>query len=1134
MKLKQIKLAGFKSFVDPTKIPFEKALTGIVGPNGCGKSNVIDAVRWVLGESSAKHLRGGAMTDVIFSGSNARKPVSVASVELSFDNQDGRLAGQYSSYQEVSVKRQVSRDGDSLYFLNGQKCRRKDITDLFMGTGLGPRSYAIIEQGMISRLIESKPQDLRVFIEEAAGISRYKERRRDTENRIRHTRENLERLFDIRSELDTQLKKLAAQSKSALKYREFKKTERKLHAELLVLKYTEHTTQVDETTVKINQLEIELEKINAEVESTKSQLTKLSLDLSELNSKEQHQVETYYQTGTEIARLEQQKTHQQQLDKKLLEQLEKTERQKEKLDSEQKELNQNSLSLENEVKSLVEEQQIVQEQLDEQKLTLESALASHQALSEDEKNKRQQLSEVKMQLQLQQTQREHKKQNLVQYNEQLHNIKQQLQTLEQHTSDISSQQSELEQESNSIAAFEKQLADKRQRKLNIEGQVTTQQQLQKTKEKEITEVNSRVQIIQEWLNSHQNAESPIWQVIKVNKGWEKSVELLIGHLLTQEFISTKSLGDITGFEKTDTAFSNKIIDAAPLNLAPWFANVQFVDTQSQAQNAVRNSGDLILTKDGYLVGENFTLEKQSSETSQLSLQAEQTELMSKLDKLKVELSAINEKLAQTLQQQNLNNDEFEHLKEQIQHHGLKRSSLLSSIAAANEQQQKDLARKQELESHLKIVQDKIESINLDEEVDDEKHQQLLESIEVYSKELSDIEATLQQQQTHVQQLKNKVNELQHRINAEQIEFQQKQTQLAINQQRISQNQQRLVELETQLTEIQYSMNLDDEVSPSSPKLLEKELKALVQKHSNQQSELTATRQQQSELQVKVTSINDAQKQVVQKQQALVEQISELKLKREGIKGQINSQLELLKEENVDVHSVMTELTANADIEQWHQELEIVKQRIARLGAINLTAIEEYEQQKERKDYLDKQNDDLTAALESLESAIRKIDRETRSRFKETYEKVNNDLQMLFPKVFGGGSAYLELTDDDLLETGITIMARPPGKKNSTIHLLSGGEKALTALSLVFAIFRLNPAPFCMLDEVDAPLDDANVERFCRLLEEMSQTVQFIYISHNKITMEMADQLIGVTMHEPGVSRIVAVDVDEAVALADVG
>ena len=298
--------------------------------------------------------------------------------------------------------------------------------------------------------------------------------------------------------------------------------------------------------------------------------------------------------------------------------------------------------------------------------------------------------------------------------------------------------------------------------------------------------------------------------------------------------------------------------------------------------------------------------------------------------------------------------------------------------------------------------------------------------------------------------------------------------------------------------------------------------------------MTATRQQQSELQAKVTSINDEQKQVTQKQQALVEQISELKLKREGIKGQINSQLELLKEENVDVHSVMTELPANADIEQWHQELEIVKQRIARLGAINLTAIEEYEQQKERKDYLDKQNDDLTAALESLESAIRKIDRETRSRFKETYEKVNNDLQMLFPKVFGGGSAYLELTDDDLLETGITIMARPPGKKNSTIHLLSGGEKALTALSLVFAIFRLNPAPFCMLDEVDAPLDDANVERFCRLLEEMSQTVQFIYISHNKITMEMADQLIGVTMHEPGVSRIVAVDVDEAVALADVG
>ena len=404
-----------------------------------------------------------------------------------------------------------------------------------------------------------------------------------------------------------------------------------------------------------------------------------------------------------------------------------------------------------------------------------------------------------------------------------------------------------------------------------------------------------------------------------------------------------------------------------------------------------------------------------------------------------------------------------------------------------------------------------------------------------SETVANSDTQLQQSHAQIQQFKAKVNELQNKLQTEQTSIQDKKTQLAVCQQQSVQNELRLKEVESQLSEIKVSINSEqNDSTATAPSLLEKQLNELVSKHSLQQQDLTLTRQQQSQLRDKVASINETQKQSLQKQETLVQQISELKLKREGVKGQINSQLEILKEERVDVQTVAADLDDNANIDHWHQELDKVKQRIARLGAINLTAIEEFEQQKERKDYLDKQNDDLTTALESLESAIKKIDRETRSRFKETYEKVNNDLQILFPKVFGGGSAYLELTDDDLLETGITIMARPPGKKNSTIHLLSGGEKALTALSLVFAIFRLNPAPFCMLDEVDAPLDDANVERFCRLLEEMSQTVQFIYISHNKITMEMADQLIGVTMHEPGVSRIVAVDVDEAVALADVG
>ncbi|MBM7072386.1 chromosome segregation protein SMC [Shewanella sp. 202IG2-18] len=1135
MKLKQIKLAGFKSFVDSTKIPFEKALTGIVGPNGCGKSNVIDAVRWVLGESSAKHLRGGAMTDVIFSGSNARKPVSVASVELSFDNQDGRLAGQYSSYQEISVKRQVSRDGDSFYFLNGQKCRRKDITDLFMGTGLGPRSYAIIEQGMISRLIESKPQDLRVFIEEAAGISRYKERRRDTENRIRHTRENLERLFDIRNELETQLKKLESQSKSALKYREQKKIERRLHAELLVLKYQEHTTQVDQTTVKINRLDVELEKINAEIESVKGQHTKLSLELSELNAKEQNQVEAFYKTGTEIARLEQQSTHQKQLDKKLLEQLEKDEQQKLELESDLKVQQEKSTQLRSELINSQNELEVIQEQVEESKLSLEDVQSEYTLLSDTERTQRQQLSEFKLQLQLHQSQQTHKQQNVSHLEQQLQQLNQQQDSLAQEQVDVDKKQNELHSAHQKIIQLEQKQDKAKRNFIELEQQVLSITAEQKTVETAITEKSSRINIIEEWLSDHQQSESPIWQVINVNKGWEKPVELLLGNILNHAYFDTTSAEEI-GFVHQKTEFKNAVITSSKVNLAPWFNNVEFIETKTQALAAVKSNIQMMyLTQDGYIVGDGFILEKQNTESSQLSLQSEKLELSAQLTDSKALILRINQRLADSLERKNEVNDELLNLNQELQQIELKRSSLLSSITVISEQQQKDNLRKQEIAQRIDQIQKQIVELQLTDEVEQEKQQRIEVSIEDVASLLIATEQTMKQKQSQVQQVKATLNELQQKLNTGGTHNQKINTQLAVCEQQIIQTKNRIDEFNSKVQELQNSLDSKDaEIGVLSPRALEQELKKQVQLHSEQQSELTVIRQLQTHIQAQVNDFTHQQKQFVSQQESIVKQIGELKISREGIKGQINSQLELLKEEKVDIHSVAVEMPPNADINNWHEELEKVKQRIARLGAINLTAIEEFEQQKERKDYLDKQNDDLTSALDSLESAIRKIDRETRSRFKETYEKVNNDLQVLFPKVFGGGSAYLELTGDDLLETGITIMARPPGKKNSTIHLLSGGEKALTALSLVFAIFRLNPAPFCMLDEVDAPLDDANVERFCRLLEEMSQTVQFIYISHNKITMEMADQLIGVTMHEPGVSRIVAVDVDEAVALADVG
>ncbi|QDO83661.1 chromosome segregation protein SMC [Shewanella psychropiezotolerans] len=1136
MRLKQIKLAGFKSFVDSTKIPFLNPLSAIIGPNGCGKSNIIDAVRWVLGESSAKHLRGDSMADVIFNGSTARRPVSVASVELNFENLDGRLTGEYSSYQEIVVKRQVSRDGDSSYFLNGQKCRRKDITDLFMGTGLGPRSYAIIEQGTISRLIESKPQELRVFIEEAAGISRYKERRRETENRIRHTRENLERLGDIRTELGRQLDKLAEQATAAKQYRELKQSERQLDSELFVSRYLELTDQTERLTLDVNRLELAKAEVEAEKERTELELTRLNVQLVELDGEEQKRVESFYLSGTQIAKLEQDLKHRQQQDSHVEQRIagivHKLKQHQDKLSAD--EISQQTLRIDLALK---------QPQLELAHLSLTrvtSNLSEHELKAGESRAK---LSEHKEKVSSYRLAHEVSRGKLSHQGVMLEQTRTQLTKIEQEATGLLEQEAaKIEQDNisrltqwHSDAMEQGEFNDEHDDKLSelLQAQINLKAK-QEALGQSLAEERGRLALVTKLLpdDVSQEGTKALWQLIDVQPGWEKAVELIFDGLLKIP----------AGVDKGEFGFEGLVHQewhglSSNANLSPWLSQVQWADSLEQAKEWVGgiSEHERIVTADGYLLGRGFVIKKGTDSGSLVQLKCEQEALEVSIDDSESLLNDLNRQ----------GHDLDAHIKplkielssgiETLQKLNVSIASLSVQIEADKQRNQERNRRREHLDSELARLKALLNELQEGELSIQARLNEAQSSLEQGEQAQTRLVQGLEERVDSVSVCKDKYKQLQQEDRELSQICQTLTTKLALNEQSIEQQGVRIEELTLAKSALEHQL-IEQNVASEDGRLstLKEQLGQALAQQQTKQVELASLRSQQTQLQESSDSAGIKKKQQLGKTENLTQSISTLKLRREGLKGQADSQLMQLKEQNIELEQVKSSLDLNKSAQTRQRELERIRAQIIHLGAINLAAIEEYEQQSERKNYLDSQDADLTSALTSLEEAIRKIDKETKSRFKDTFDKVNKDLGLLFPKVFGGGSAELALTHDDLLETGVTIMARPPGKKNSTIHLLSGGEKALTALSLVFAIFRLNPAPFCMLDEVDAPLDDANVDRFCRLVKEMSQSVQFIFISHNKITMELADQLIGVTMHEPGVSRIVAVDIDEAVALADAG
>jgi chromosome segregation protein len=1175
MRLSKIKLAGFKSFVDPTNINFPSNLTGIVGPNGCGKSNTIDAVRWVMGESSAKHLRGASMDDVIFNGSSARKPVDMASVELTFDNSEGKLGGQYANYAEISVKRQVTRDGTSKYSLNGTRCRRRDVADLFLGTGLGPRSYAIIEQGMISRLIEAKPEELRNFLEEAAGISKYKERRRETETRIRHTRENLERLSDLREEIDKQLSRLQRQSRSAERYKELKQDERELKAEHLALHWRELKSELDRRDKEIQQTETSLEQVIAEQRSTESEIES-NRQQAEASNDELNNVQAeYYRLGSEISAKEQNIKHQQDL-----------------LKRQQTDLEQISTALADATQAIQSDRQDIDEyqkslaekepQLYELKTQEEQSANAFQQAEQSMQNWQQQWDEINQRYSAESQKAQIERSRMEQLERNVEQLKQRQQkidvekqalrgeNLEEQISDLNVllKKSGEEKESNEqqlgdaisqiretrekISVVEQRSAEVRRNIHQCQGSLSSLEALQEAA------LGKTDKAAQQWLEkSGINKNARMAQQLDVKDGWELAVETVLGDTLEavcvdaiDQYSSALNTLENSNVSLVETGQSAVTADtgagmlleqvSSAVELSPFLNGIRCAETLDEALT-IRHSmapGESIITKDGIWLGTNWLRINRDTDASTGVLARENSirELQQQLSELEAQAEKINTELTglrENLQNKEQHREEIQSLLNGI-HSRL--NEIKAQITARESRHQHVTSRGQDLDAEMQEMQNLISSDEADIETATKNRNEALANAEKMESDRRTLQSQREELQQQLQQ--HRSNLQQHREQAHQLAIRVEGLKTRLS--GLQHNIQRMEQAQT--VQLQRKQELETLLSQSTAptEQLEAELKGLLEQRLVTEGALSEARHKVESINHTLRTLEQQRGEFEQKSQVIRGQLEKLRLDSQETRVRSKTTLEQLAETGFELENVLSTLQqleaeqGEASSKKWETRLAEVAQKISRLGPINLAAIDEYKEQLQRKEYLDEQDRDVTAALEILEQAIAKIDKETRNRFKDTYDHVNNRIKEMFPRLFGGGTAYLEMTGDDLLSTGVAIMARPPGKRISNIHLMSGGEKALTAVALVFAIFELNPAPFCMLDEVDAPLDEANVGRFCQLVKEMSSRVQFIFITHNKTTMEISEHLSGVTMRESGVSRMVSVDVAEAATMAGVG
>ena len=1172
MRLKSIKLAGFKSFVDPTTVNLPSNLCAVVGPNGCGKSNIIDAVRWVMGESSAKNLRGESMTDVIFNGSGGRKPVGQASIELVFDNSDNRIQGEYARFNEISIKRKVTRDGQNIYMLNGTKCRRRDITDIFLGTGLGPRSYSIIEQGMVSRLIESKPEELRIFIEEAAGISKYKERRRDTENRIRRTRENLERLTDIREELDRQLQHLHRQAQAAEKYKEFKAQERDLNAQFNALKWKALNDEVESKQSVINELEIKLESIIADQRSLDATHEELLIRQTDLNDTLSEVQGRYYSIGGDIARIEQtiefQKERMQQLRQELEDHRRNFKQTQADMDMDVDKLAQ----LQEEQDMLAPDLEMAEHTAEESAIQQEEAEERMQQWQHDWDEFSQRSEEPRQTAEVEQSRIQQLERIVERGIERRSRLKEEREALGENP-----EQAIIDELSMQITQAEEALEVQQEENHNLAEQIDEERQRGQQLSQDLDQARSELQRskgqyaslealqqaalgqkndkLNKWLKEHELTDKPrLGEQIRVDAGWEGAVEAVLGDTLQAVCVpgldsvaaalealpeGVVSLIDTDSGASSGSSSPSSFSSLRPLtdkiqsslDVSALLQGIYVAESLDQAlqQRAQLPADASIVTQQGIWLGRNWIRVRKAVDASEglLARKSEMAQLSETMETLQLKVDDMVEAQQscrdrlQDLEQQR------ESVQRQIAQNTREHSELKSQLSAKIAQEEQANQRRQRLDQDLQELQKQLE---VEQENITESRERLQNALDAMEQDTGRRETLLQQRdefRNTLDQVRQKARHDKDQLHQFSMRDQLLQSQIKSLKDTMDRMGSQVQRARERIESIEQQLNQSDQ--PMDDKRLE--LETLLQQRVEVEEQMNKAKASADENEHQLRTMEQQRAGHERDASGVREKLMEHRLKTEGDLVKRQALVEQLQEARYDLETVVANLPEDLTAQGCEEELASLNNRIQRLGAINLAAIEEYEQQSERKVYLDAQNEDLEKALVTLENAIRKIDRETRTRFKETFDKINAGLQELFPKVFGGGHAYLDMTGEDLLDTGVAIMARPPGKRNSTIHLLSGGEKAMTAIALVFSIFRLNPSPFCMLDEVDAPLDDANVGRYSRLVKEMSDTVQFVFITHNKLTMEIANQLLGVTMHEPGVSRMVAVDIDEAAELA---
>ena len=1177
MRLKQVKLAGFKSFCDPTTFELPSQLVGIVGPNGCGKSNIIDATRWVLGESRATELRGESMQDVIFNGSLERKPSSRASVELVFDNSLGRIGGAWGGFAEISVKRVLTREGQSTYYINQQAVRRKDVHDIFLGTGLGPRAYAIIGQGTISRIIEAKPDELRVFFEEAAGVSKYKERRRETENRLADTRENLTRVEDILRELHGQISKLDAQAEVAGRYRamEAERTQKQQWLWLIRRDDAQAEQQLLEKTAE--SLDLEIEGLQTGLRSAENRMETLREAVHQANDEVSRCQVAYYEVNSEISTLESQirmiaqnRNQAQARLKSLEEQIQSA-----------RALSEGGLQRRQEVEAQLEEAR-------EQQATAEMALAEAEeqlAACEDEERERREALESARQaahtaqqaLQVGRVERRSHEEALAQMQER----RQRLQaSLSQLGDDASDQLERLALELGAAQEEEARTAEQQQtleaRLAEVQAERGPAQEALQAAVTKTTTIEARMAVLEQlqarmqgenqmrpWLEKHGLGEDTerIWQYIRIEPGWETAVEAVLRERV--HALEAKSVQQVAAMlqeappGKVGLFLTDLPAGAAPLparpagRLVPLASLVRCQDARlkpimaewldgffsaesTEAAFAGRGQlppGGRFVVREGHAIG-RFDVVLFAMDSEGEGVLARQQELQN----LERELRA-QQLLGDEARQQAERIDAMAtQLAEQVRAARDASARAVRRVSTATIEHERLAQAVRSREESRQRLSEEIEELALRQTGREEALQALVDGLaeaeekaEVASEELAAareaaemLETTLSSRRDHARESELAVRESAYAVRSLEQEIENLRERIARADEQLAQadgNRERLLA----------------DLEGMSDEALREQLEVMLERRMEAEQALSEARGLADERSGELRRLDEERLRAERGQEPLRQRLIELRMKEQAARLTAEQMGEALAEASADLAELKASLAAlpQRPKPSWLQsEVSRLAQAVARLGPVNLAALDELTAAREREVFLNTQSTDLQEAMATLENAIRTIDQETRSLLQSTYDTVNAEFGRLFPMLFGGGEARLVLTGGEILDAGVQVFAQPPGKKNASIHLLSGGEKALTAIALVFGIFKLNPAPFCLLDEVDAPLDDANTERYAKMVSAMSEETQFVFISHNKIAMEMAHQLIGVTMQEKGVSRLVAVDLTSAVELAE--